>query len=64
MIKSAELQMKIRLVEGAELYASLIELAELTKQHAELSRQISELSEFIRTQVDIQMHTHAENESI
>lgn len=51
----ADLEVKIIMTEGAEMYASLIELKDLTKRHAELSRQIGELSEFIRSQVDAQM---------
>jgi hypothetical protein len=57
-----DLTATIRLTEGAELYASLLELTELTKQHAELSQQISELSDFIRKQVDVQMAKESRQE--
>lgn len=51
----ADLTATIEIVEGAELYASLLELKELTKQQAETAKKIEELSVFIRQQVDVQM---------
>jgi hypothetical protein len=54
-VNVCDLKASIKIVEGPELYASLIALNELTKQHVEIGQQIVELSAFIRSQVDVQM---------
>lgn len=50
---ASELKVRIRVTEGDAMFDSLCELAELTRQHAELSERISTLSKEIREMIAI-----------
>ena len=56
-----ELEVKVRVTEGDALFESLVELAQLTRQHAELSERISALSLEIRQLVDVDVSSHGPN---